>query len=89
MTISGEPRTSSMGRGLTYDRGSNDGPCWSTVVCVRVWVKDVSIHGHKPRTVVRSTDRGSVYESGLSQFSELGLGGVSVVNHGPAAWAVV
>ncbi|WMV57776.1 hypothetical protein MTR67_051161 [Solanum verrucosum] len=34
------------------DRGSNDGPCWSTVVHVRGWVKEVLIHGHRPRTVV-------------------------------------
>ncbi|WMV51146.1 hypothetical protein MTR67_044531 [Solanum verrucosum] len=34
------------------DRGSNDCPCWSTVVCVRGWVKEVMIHGHRPQTVV-------------------------------------
>ncbi|KAH0671069.1 hypothetical protein KY289_025562 [Solanum tuberosum] len=38
------------------DRGSIDGPCWSTVVCVRGWVGEVSIHGHRPRTVWRTTD---------------------------------
>jgi len=58
------------------DRGSNDGLCWSTVVCFRGWVREVSIHGHRPRIVVWSTDRGSVRESGLSQIFWLSSGEV-------------
>jgi len=64
------------------DRGSNDGPWWSTVVCVRGWVTGVSIHGHRPRTVGLSVSQD------LAKFSELVWWGVAVVNHGSPARAV-
>ncbi|WMV07339.1 hypothetical protein MTR67_000724, partial [Solanum verrucosum] len=37
---------------IPTDRGSNDGPFWSTIVHVRGWVKEVLIHRQRPRTVV-------------------------------------
>uniref|UniRef100_M1BHZ9 Uncharacterized protein n=1 Tax=Solanum tuberosum TaxID=4113 RepID=M1BHZ9_SOLTU len=67
--------------GPLTDRGSNEGPCWSTVVHVKGWVKEISIHGDIPRTVGLSVSRD------LANFSELVWGGVALVDHQHGPWS--